>query len=310
MALTATATPPVRRDIVRSLELNNPIIKTTSFDRPNLSIAVSQKSKSIITDLKPLMIREDGQIRFSGPTIIYCQTKKDTTEVLENLRAINIRCEQYHAGISMAERKRAQVMFVNDKTDVIVATIAFGMGIDKPDVRNVIHYGAPKNLESYYQEIGRAGRDGKPSHTHVIFSTADYAKSNFMISQVENAAYRDNQIKMFNKMKTYLSTSTCRRYLLLKHFETDEGILLDEDQTESKSRIRNRENCCDNCTMRLNNKINNIKEEDLYKDFSDDAEKLFSVMKLFECRYGLAFYILYLLESVCIFFFFLFCYFA
>lgn len=145
VALTATATPAVRRDICQSLKLRNPAFVCTGFDRPNLYFEVSRKSSSIKDDFRPLLIRTTDRNKieycFDGPTIVYCPTKKATETVVSELHGLGVRCEFYHAGLSPKERKRVHHLFIRDNIQCIVATVAFGMGIDKPDVRKIIHYG-------------------------------------------------------------------------------------------------------------------------------------------------------------------------
>lgn len=135
LALTATATPFVRRDICQSLALHNPLQTVTSFDRPNLYISVGTKSSNILADLKHLMIKDHSNgLKFDGSTIIYCPTKSMTGDVAAALKTVGIKCDIYHAGLSINYRKKSQISFINDEIDVMVATIAFGMGIDKPGI--------------------------------------------------------------------------------------------------------------------------------------------------------------------------------
>jgi Werner syndrome ATP-dependent helicase len=176
--LTATATPTVRDDILDSLHLKDPIIIVSSLDRPNLYISVGKKTGSALDDLKEAMIKTNENRlghKFDGPAIIYCQLKQECENIKISLRQMGIKAETYHAGMEMEKRRTVQNDFMVDKIDVIVATVAFGMGLDKSNVRNVVHYGCPKDMESYYQEIGRAGRDGLPSKCAVFYSTEDYS---------------------------------------------------------------------------------------------------------------------------------------
>jgi len=212
VALTATATPKVQQDIVNKLSLKNPNSFLGSFDRPNLTLKVMRKRNSFEKILDLLEKNKWESV------IIYCFSRKETEKIAEKLQEQRYNALPYHAGLPDKERKQNQELFINDKVDIIVATIAFGMGIDKPDVRLVIHYVFPKTLESYYQEIWRAGRDGLASDCVLFYSYGDKRKHDFFINQMPNLEEQYKARMKLQEIIGYCELTNCRRKHLLWYF--------------------------------------------------------------------------------------------
>src|SRR6478672_5998147 len=227
MALTATATERVRDDIIKQLKLHAPRCYVASFNRPNLTYRVAAKSSAYQQVLEFIRARPND----SG--IVYCASRKSTDALAEKLTKDGIKALPYHAGMESRERTRNQEAFLRDDARVITATIAFGMGINKPNVRFVIHYDLPKNIEGYYQETGRAGRDGLPSECLLLFSAGDVTKQLKFIDEKPDPRERAIANEQLQKMVHYAEDRSCRRKELLGYF----GETFEED------------NCagCDNC---------------------------------------------------------------
>ena len=209
VALTATADRVTREDIIQQLGLVDPKVFVASFDRPNLSLAVLPGQRRIDAIYRFLQERK-GQ---SG--IIYCLSRKGTEEVAERLRELGFDATHYHAKMSRADRDKAQDDFIHDRVQIVCATIAFGMGIDKSNVRFVIHYNLPKNIEGYYQEIGRAGRDGAPADTVLFYSFRDVM---LLKTFAMDSGQPEIQLAKLERMQQYAEAQTCRRKILLSYF--------------------------------------------------------------------------------------------
>uniref|UniRef100_A0A670K7V6 DNA 3'-5' helicase n=1 Tax=Podarcis muralis TaxID=64176 RepID=A0A670K7V6_PODMU len=243
VALTATASPSVREDIINCLNLKTPQVTCTSFDRPNLYLEVVRKTGNIIVDIQQFLVKKDNY-EFEGPAIVYCPSRKTTEQVAAELTKLNIVCGTYHAGMGIAARRDIHHKFMRDEIQCIVATVAFGMGINKADIRTIIHYGAPKEMESYYQEIGRAGRDGLPASCYVLWTPGDMSFNRHLLNEIRNDKFRLYKLKMMAKIEKYLSLNSCRRKIILSHFE-------DKQLRKASSGIMGTEKCCDNCRSRI-----------------------------------------------------------
>ncbi|CAI9770713.1 unnamed protein product [Fraxinus pennsylvanica] len=237
VGLTATATEKVRTDIINSLKMKNPHVTIGSFDRQNLFYGVkySNRSSAFVDEL----VKEISKYTSSrNSTIVYCTTVKDAEQIFKFLHKDGIDAGIYHGQMSNKAREESHRAFIRDEVYVMVATIAFGMGIDKPNVRHVINYGCPKSLESYYQESGRCGRDGIPSTCLLYYARSDFGKADFYCSEARTAEQRQAIMESFMAAQRYCSLTTCRRKYLLEYFGEKYGSV----------------NCgtCDNCTSSKN----------------------------------------------------------
>ena len=261
IALTATATPKVQDDIIKNLKLEKPKIFKSSFNRPNLFYEVKHKTEDIDKDIVSYIKKNEGK---SG--IVYCLSRKRVDEFTNLLQINNIRALPYHAGLETKTRSLNQEHFLMHRCDVIVATIAFGMGIDKPDIRYVIHYDIPKSLEAYYQETGRAGRDGAEGHCVAYYSYDDIEKLEKFLS-AKPVAEREKGIALLEDVACYAETTSNRRKILLNYFgeSYDEinglGAKMDDNSINPKQKIEVRDYILDVIKVIIdNNQTKKIKD--------------------------------------------------
>ncbi len=258
IALTATANEQVRRDIIAQLQLEQGKVFCSSFNRPNLTYEVRPKRQSF-PQLVALLEAHRG-----SSIVIYCVSRKDTERLAEGLQKEGFSAAAYHAGLASEIRARVQDRFLRDDVQVIVDTIAFGMGIDKPNVRLVVHMDLPKSVEGYYQETGRAGRDGLPSACVLFYSPGDRFKQDYFIDQLTKEEERDRARRQLMDMIRYSETNACRRAYLLKYF----------------GEVWEQVNCsgCDRCLAPVV-----TKEE---RDYTEEIKILVRIVEALQGNYG------------------------
>ncbi|CAM6122489.1 unnamed protein product [Calypogeia fissa] len=263
IALTATATHRVREDIVRGLQLGDYFTAVSTFDRPNIFYGVKafNRTSAFREELGRAVLKD---IAGGGSTLIYCTTVKDVEEVTDALVKVGVDARPYHAQMRQRLREEIHRAFSTDSLQVVVATVAFGMGIDKPDIRRVIHYGCPKSLEAYYQESGRCGRDGLPASSWLYFTRQDFTKGDFYAGPTISMARREVIMEAYSAAQKYCQSTDCRRAILLQYFGETVSF----------------QNCgmCDNCKRQ---------GEVEYRDMTEAAQLLLSTVKLCGGRWGL-----------------------
>jgi ATP-dependent DNA helicase RecQ len=267
MALTATATPPTRAEIVERLELNDPVCFVAGFDRPNIRYSVQAK-----TDARKQLAKflEDHR---GEAGIVYCLTRKRVEQTAEWLQSQGFDALPYHAGLDAATRAEHQARFVTDDAVVIVATIAFGMGIDKPDVRFVVHLDLPKSIESYYQETGRAGRDGEPADAWMVYGLADVVQLRQLVESSEASEdHKRHERQKLDALLGWCELTDCRRRPLLTYFG--------DDSSSSVGASSARDLPCGNC--------DNCLSPPATWDGTEAAQKLLSAVYRTNQRFGAA----------------------
>ncbi len=255
MALTATADAATEADIIQRLHMHDPVVYRGSFDRPNIRYVVEEKYRPF-KQVRDYIARQRGA---SG--IVYCGSRKKVEELAERLQSDNIRAAGYHAGMSHEVRERVLRDFVRDDLDVVVATVAFGMGINKPNVRFVVHFDVPRSVEAYYQETGRAGRDGLPAEGVLLYDPSDAGWIRSVINEHPNDERRRIELHKFGAMQAMSEAQTCRRLVLLNYFN------------------EYREEACGNCDICL--------DPPRQYDGTVDAQKVLSCIYRVQQRYGM-----------------------